>query len=50
LVNAFFFKTVTIFQLQEEERIQAYSLRSVEIAKTFHQFVKEHFLAAQKTG
>jgi AraC family transcriptional activator of pobA len=48
LINAFFFKTVTIFQLQEEERIQDYSLRSIEIAKTFHQFVKEHFLVLKK--
>ena len=48
LINAFFYKTVTIYQSQEDERIQAYSLRSVEIAKTFSQLVKEHFLLLKK--
>ncbi|GAB3894816.1 hypothetical protein GCM10028803_10370 [Larkinella knui] len=48
LINAFFYKTVTLYQSQEDERIQAYSLRRVEIAKTFSQLVKDHFLQLKK--
>ena len=50
LISAFFYKTVIIFHLQEDERIQAYSSRSIEIAKKFHQLVKENFLALKKPG
>ncbi|GAB3278993.1 helix-turn-helix domain-containing protein [Larkinella harenae] len=48
LVNAFFYKAVSLFQLQETKRIQEYSLRSIEIAKTFQQLVKEHFFTSKK--
>lgn len=50
LISAFFYKTVIIFHLQEDERIQAYSSRSIEIAKKFHQLVKENFLVLKKPG
>jgi len=48
LVNAFFYKTVGIFQSQENERIQEYSLRSVEIVKKFNQMVQEQFIILKK--
>ena len=48
LINAFFYKTVTIFQSQEDARIQAYSSRSIEIAKNFHQLVKENYFTLKK--
>jgi AraC family transcriptional regulator, transcriptional activator of pobA len=48
LVNAFFYKTVSIFQSQENERVQEYSLRSVEIVKKFNQMVQEQFLILKK--
>ena len=48
LINAFFYKAVLIFQSQEDKRIQAYSSRSIEIAKTFHQLAKENFLILKK--
>ena len=50
LINAFFYKTAIIFQLQEDERIQEYSSRSIEIAKKFHQLVKENFVILKKPG
>ncbi len=48
LINAFFYKAVLIFQSQEDKRIQAYSSRSIEIAKTFQQLAKENFLILKK--
>jgi len=48
LINAFFYKTVLIFQSQEDERIQEYSSRRIAIVKTFNQLVKEHFVILKK--
>ncbi len=48
LVNAFFYKSAAIFQAQEDERVRAYSSRSIEITKQFHQLVKEHFATLKK--
>ncbi|MCE7059435.1 AraC family transcriptional regulator [Dyadobacter sp. CY343] len=48
LLNALFYKTVNIFQFQENERIQAVSLRSVEIVKVFNLLVRAHFHALKK--
>jgi len=48
LVNAFFLKSVAVFQLQEDERIREYSSRSIEIAKRFQQLAKDHFLLLKK--
>jgi AraC family transcriptional activator of pobA len=48
LLNALFYRTVNIFQFQENERIQAVSLRSVEIVKVFNLLVKEHFHSLKK--
>lgn len=48
LLNAFFYQAARIFQTQEEKRIQAYSMRSVEISKTFQKLVKEHFVQLKK--
>ena len=48
LINALFYKTVLIFQAQEDKRIQNYSSRSMEITRRFHQLVKDHFLLLKK--
>ena len=48
LLNAFFYKTVMIFQSREDERILEYSLRSIELVKNFQQLVKEHFSTLKK--
>lgn len=48
MINAFFYKAAMIYQAQENERIQAYSSRSIEIVKTFHLLVKEHIIALKK--
>lgn len=48
LINALFYKAVSIFQVQEDERVQEYSTRSIEIAKTFRQLVKSHFHTHKK--
>ncbi len=48
LLNAFFYQAASIFHVEEERRIQEYSLRSVEISKTFQKLVKEHFLILKK--
>ncbi|WP_138990946.1 AraC family transcriptional regulator [Larkinella sp. C7] len=48
LINALFYKTVLIFQAQEDQRIQHHSSRSLEITRRFHQLVKDHFLLLKK--
>lgn len=48
LIKAFFYRVVSVFQSQEENRVQEHSLRSIEIAKTFHRFVREHFTTLKK--
>lgn len=48
LVNAFFYKSAAIFRAQEDERVRAWSSRSIEITKQFHQLVKEHFSTLKK--
>jgi AraC family transcriptional activator of pobA len=48
LVNGFFSKTASLFQLQEKERILEYSSRSIEIVKIFRRLVREQFIALKK--
>jgi AraC-like DNA-binding protein len=48
LLSSFFYKTVNLFQLQESERIQAVSSRSIEIVKIFNLLVKENFPTLKK--
>ncbi len=48
LVNGFFSKTASLFQLQESNRISAYSSRSIEIVKTFKRLVRERFIELKK--
>ncbi|WP_162387073.1 AraC family transcriptional regulator [Spirosoma endbachense] len=48
LINALFYKLVAVFQSQEDQRIQAHSLRRIEIVKTFRQLVQEQFLVLKK--
>ncbi|UTA68350.1 AraC family transcriptional regulator [Emticicia sp. 21SJ11W-3] len=48
LINSFFYKVVSIFQQQEDKRIQEYSSRSVEIVKTFNQLVQNHYLELKR--
>lgn len=44
LLNAFFYQAAHLFQIQEEQRIQQHTLRSVDLSKKFQQLVKVHFL------
>ncbi|MCF2489264.1 AraC family transcriptional regulator [Dyadobacter sp. CY347] len=48
LLNSLFYRTVHIFQFQENERIQAVSSRSVEIVKNFNLLVKINFQTLKK--
>ncbi|WP_341906969.1 AraC family transcriptional regulator [Fluviicola taffensis] len=48
LVNGFFSKTASLFQLQEKELILEYSSRSIEIVKIFRRLVREQFIALKK--
>ncbi|AEA45773.1 helix-turn-helix domain-containing protein [Fluviicola taffensis] len=48
LINGFFSKTASLFQLQETERILDYSSRSIEIVKTFRKLVREQFVQMKK--
>ncbi|WP_031530215.1 AraC family transcriptional regulator [Dyadobacter crusticola] len=48
LLNALFYRVVDVFQRQENERIQAVSMRSVEIVKSFNLLVKEQFQTHKK--
>lgn len=48
LINGFFSKTASLFQLQETERILDYSSRSIEIVKTFRKLVREQFIQLKK--
>ncbi|MCF0064560.1 AraC family transcriptional regulator [Dyadobacter chenwenxiniae] len=48
LLNSLFYRTVNLFQLQENERIQAVSLRGVEIVKNFNLLVKANFQTLKK--
>ncbi|MDR6197606.1 helix-turn-helix transcriptional regulator [Siphonobacter sp. SORGH_AS_0500] len=48
LLNAFFYQAANLFQAQETKRIQEYSVRSIDISKTFQKLVKEHFLNLKK--
>jgi len=48
LINGFFSKTASLFQLQEKERILEFSSRSIEIVKTFRRLVREQFIQLKK--
>lgn len=48
LVNGFFSKTASLFQLQEKELILEYSSRSIEIVKIFRRLVREQFITLKK--
>lgn len=48
LLNSFFYRVVSVFQLQEDTRIQEHSSRSIEIVKTFNQLVKKHYLTLKR--
>lgn len=48
LINAFFLKAVVLFESQEDERIRAYSSRSIEIARQFQILVREQFMSLKK--
>ena len=48
LVNAFFYKITAIFQIQENEYIQEYSSRSVEITKKFRLLLQQHLRSLKR--
>lgn len=48
LINAFFLKAAAVFELQERQRIQAFTVRGTEIAKNFQSLIKQHFIVSKK--
>jgi len=48
LINGLFYKLVALYQAQENQRIQAHSVRHTEIVKTFRQLVQQQFLFLKK--